>query len=78
MLEGVIEPAQRVAVFVAVLRDGEVGTVLGLEQHLRCAELKHIEDLARPSARKQQPAQVRNLQCNVKQANAELGPADAA
>src|SRR6201999_4269900 len=51
MLEGIVEPAERVAIFVAVLRNREVETVLRLQQYLRCADLQDIEDLARPFAR---------------------------
>ena len=58
MLEGIVEPAERVAVFVAVLRNGEVEAVLRLEQHLCGADLQNVEDLARPFAREQQPAQL--------------------
>jgi hypothetical protein len=57
MLEGIVEPAERIAVFVAVLRNGEVEAVLRLEQHLSGADLQNIEDLARPFAGEQQGAQ---------------------
>src|SRR5580700_10418575 len=58
MLEGIVEPAERVAVFVAVLRNREVQAVLRLEQYLCGADLQNVEDLARPLAREQKPAQL--------------------
>ena len=57
MLEVVVEPAERVEILVAMLRDREVERVLRLEQDLSGADLEDIEDLARSLAGQQQAAQ---------------------
>ena len=57
MLEVVVEPAERVEILVAMLRDREVERVLRLEQDLSGADLEDVEDLARSLAGQQQAAQ---------------------
>ena len=50
MLEGVVEPGQRVAVLVAVLRHGEVVRRAGLQDVLRGGDLDGVEDPPRRPA----------------------------
>ena len=54
MLEAVVEPRQRVAVLVGVLRHREVVGRAGLEDHLRGGDLDRVENAPRTTARLQQ------------------------
>ena len=61
MIEGVVEPAERIAIFVAVLRGREVERVARLDQHLGGADLQHVENLARSLTGEQQAGDVLEL-----------------
>ena len=54
VLEGIIEPPERIAVLEAVLRHREVVRVARLEDHLRRGDLDRIEDPPRSPARLEQ------------------------
>src|SRR5690606_14719212 len=56
MVERIVEPAERVQIFVAMLGDGEVQYIVRLQKYLCAADLQNVEDLARPLAGKEQAA----------------------
>ena len=51
VVEGVGEPAQRVAVLIAVLRHGKVGRMAGFQYDLGGADLDHVDQMADRLAR---------------------------